>query len=132
MLGVITSDMENKLEGGEGLRGDEDIDEALSGIKLYKGETLRELTERWRLLYNKMYDKEDDEFDLSRVPGVHNNVRFDMLHNPHLGLTSTLKMLYNLAKLIADILVPQEYGAMIVQKRNIANNMCGALLDKLL
>ncbi len=132
MLGVLTSDMENKLEGGEGLRGDEDIDEALSGIRLYRGETLRELTERWRLLYNKMYDEEDDEFDLSRVPDVHDNVRFDMLHNPHLGLTSTLQKLYTLAKLMADVVVPQEYGTTIVQKRSIANKMCGALLDKLL
>ena len=132
MLGFITSDMENKFEGGEGLKGDEDIDEALSGIKLYKGETLLELTERWRLLYNKMYDEEEDEFDLSRVPDVHDNVRFDMLHNPHLGLTSTLEKLYKLAKSMADCVVPQEYGTTIEQKRSIANKMCGALLEKLL
>jgi len=132
MLGGITSDMENKYEGGEGLIGDEDVDETLSGIKLYKGETLLELTERWRLLYIKLYDEEDDEFDLSRVPDVHDNVRFDMLHNPHLGLTDTLKKLYELAKLMADCVVPQEYGTTIEQKRGIGNKMCSVLLDKLL
>ncbi len=102
MLGGLSSDMENKNEGGEGLRGDEDVDETLSGITLYRGETLLELTERWRLLHTKLYDEDEDEFDLSRVPDVHDNVRFDMLHNPHLGLTATLEKLYKLAKLMAE------------------------------
>ena len=61
--------------------------------------------ERWNLLYNKLYDEETNRFDLSRVPDVHDNVRFDMLHNPHLGLTSTLTKLYEAAKLMADIVV---------------------------
>lgn len=131
MLGVMTSGDENRIEGGEGLIGENEEDEALSGIKLYKGETLLELTERWRLLHRKLYDEEKDVFDLSRVPDVHDNVRFDMLHNPHLGLTSTLEKLYNLAKLMADCVVPQEYGTTIDEKRSIANKMCRALLEKI-
>mmetsp|Transcript_22354 Transcript_22354/g.34107 ORF Transcript_22354/g.34107 Transcript_22354/m.34107 type:complete len:1540 (-) Transcript_22354:14-4633(-) len=131
MLGGLASDMENKHEGGEGLKGDDDDDEALCGIKLYKGETLLELTERWRLLHKKLYDEDKDEFDLSRVPDVHDNVRFDMLHNPHLGLTSTLGKLYNLAKVLADCVVPQEYGTTIEEKRSIGNKMCRALLEKI-
>ena len=79
MLGGLTSDMENQNEDGEGLLSEEDQDEALSGIKLYKGETLLELTERWRLLYTKLYDDEDDEFDLSRVPDV--SVVFSLYNN---------------------------------------------------
>ncbi len=131
MLGGLSSDFENKHEGGEGLKGNDDDDEALSGIKLYKGETLLELTERWRLLHKKLYSEEDNEFDLSRVPDVHDNVRFDMLHNPHLGLTATLEKLYNLAKVTADCVVPQEYGSTIKEKRSIGNKMCRALLEKI-
>ena len=56
-LDSFQSDMEQRHEGGEGLRGDEETDEALSGIKLYKGETLLELTERWRYLFQKLYDE---------------------------------------------------------------------------
>lgn len=100
MLGELLSGDEERIEGGEGLKGKEGH-EALSGIKLYKGETLLELTERWKLLHNKLYDEEKDTFDLSRVPDVHDNVRFDMLHNPHLGLTETLQKLYVLAKSMA-------------------------------
>ena len=131
MLGIMSSDAEHKHEGGEGLKGDEEDDEALSGIKLYKGETLLELTERWRILYTKLYDEDTNEFDLSRVPDVHDNVRFDMLHNPHLGLTATLEELYNMAKVMADCVVPQEYGTTRKQKRSIGNKMCRALLEKI-
>ena len=70
MLGELLSGDEDVFEEGEGLKG-KDTDEALSGIKLYKGETLLELTERWKLLQNKMYNEEKDTFDLSRVPDVH-------------------------------------------------------------
>jgi len=70
-------------------------------------------------------------FDLSRVPDVHDNVRFDMLHNPHLGLTKTLEKLYTLAKLMADCVVPQEYGTTIAEKISIGNKMCRALLEKI-
>ena len=49
----------------------------LSGVKLYKGETLVELTERWKFIYDRLYDPETDMFDLSRIPDVHDNVRFE-------------------------------------------------------
>jgi len=131
MLGELLSGDEEVIEGGEGLKSRKDDDEALSGIKLYKGETLLELTERWKLLQTKLYDEETDTFDLSRVPDVHDNVRFDMLHNPHLGLTETLQKLYDLAKSMADCVVPQEYGITIEEKRDIGSKMCHTLLEKI-
>jgi inositol hexakisphosphate/diphosphoinositol-pentakisphosphate kinase len=54
-----------------------------------------------------------------------------MLHNPHLGLTGTLKALYEPAKLMADCVVPQEYGITVAEKRSIGSEMCGALLEKI-
>lgn len=77
MLGVMGSGDEKRIEGGEGLEGDHEDDVALSGVKLYKGETLLELTERWRFLYKHLYDVDNDRFDLSRIPDVHDNVRFE-------------------------------------------------------
>jgi inositol hexakisphosphate/diphosphoinositol-pentakisphosphate kinase len=77
MLGAMGSGDEKRIEGGEGLRGDNEDDVALSGVKLYKGETLLELTERWRFIYDRLYDAERDKFDLSRIPDVHDNVRFE-------------------------------------------------------
>uniref|UniRef100_A0A7S1UZH4 Inositol hexakisphosphate and diphosphoinositol-pentakisphosphate kinase n=2 Tax=Grammatophora oceanica TaxID=210454 RepID=A0A7S1UZH4_9STRA len=131
MLGSMASGDENVNEGGEGLKGECDSYQALSGVKLYKGETLLELTERWRFIHHRLYDEETGLFDLSRVPEVHDHSRFDMLHNPHLGLSSTLGKLYELAKVMADCVVPQEYGTTIAEKRSIGSKMCGALLDKI-
>jgi inositol hexakisphosphate/diphosphoinositol-pentakisphosphate kinase len=54
-----------------------------------------------------------------------------MLHNPHLGLTGTLEALYEPAKLMADCVVPQEYGTTVAEKRSIGSEMCGALLEKI-
>jgi inositol hexakisphosphate/diphosphoinositol-pentakisphosphate kinase len=128
---AIKSEKENEHEGGEGLKCDDENDEALCGIKLYKGETMRELKERWRLLYTKLYDEEKDKFDLSRIPDVHDNARFDMLHNPETWHRQTLEDLYHKAKLMADCVVPQEYGTSIKQKREIGSKMCGPLLMKI-
>lgn len=77
MLGMMGSGDEKRIEGGEGLKGEDEDDVALSGVKLYKGETLLELTERWRFLYKNLYDADNDKFDLSRIPDVHDNVRFE-------------------------------------------------------
>jgi hypothetical protein len=54
-----------------------------------------------------------------------------MLHNPHLGLTETLSKLYDLAKSMADCVVPQEYGITVQEKRDIGCKMCGTLLEKI-
>lgn len=131
MLDEMGSGDEKRNEGGEGLKGSVDDDVALSGVKLYKGETLLELTERWRFIYERLYDKEKDQFDLSRIPDVHDNVRFDVLHNPHLGLSSTLQKLYKLAKIMADCVVPQEYGTTLSEKRSVGLKICHGLLDKI-
>jgi len=109
----------------------EDADAQLSGVKLYKGETLLELTERWRFIYQRMYDDETKMFDLSRIPDVLDNVRFDVLHNPHLGLTSVLHKLYSLAKDMADTVVPQEYGTTLAEKRSVGIKVCSPLLEKI-
>lgn len=77
MLGTCGSGDEKRIEGGEGIRGENEDDVALSGVKLYKGETLLELTERWRFIYDRLYDPSADQFDLSRIPDVHDNVRFE-------------------------------------------------------
>lgn len=131
MLDVMGSGDEMRIEDGEGLKGETEDDVALSGVKLYKGETLVELTERWRFIYDRLYDDVEDKFDLSRIPDVHDNVRFDVLHNPHLGLSSTLEKLYELAKSMADCVVPQEYGTTHSEKRSVGIKICSPLLEKI-
>jgi inositol-hexakisphosphate/diphosphoinositol-pentakisphosphate 1-kinase len=76
MLEEMCSGDERRMDG-EGLKGESEIDSALSGVKLYKGETLLELTERWRFIFDRLYNEVDDRYDLSRIPDVHDNVRFE-------------------------------------------------------
>lgn len=66
MLGLIGSNDEQRIEGGEGLKGLDEDDVALSGVKLYKGETLLELTERWKFIYKRLYDPDEDVFVSNR------------------------------------------------------------------
>ena len=54
-----------------------------------------------------------------------------MLHNPHIGLTKTLEKLYEKGKIMADCVVPQEYGSSMAEKRSIGSKMCRALLEKI-
>lgn len=58
-------------------------------------------------------------------------VVFSVLHNPHLGLTNTLHRLYDLAKVMADCVVPQEYGTTIAEKRSVGVKICHGLLEKI-
>ena len=60
MLDSAASGDERRIEDGEGLKGETDDDNALSGVKLYKGETLLELTERWRFIYDRLCTVDDD------------------------------------------------------------------------
>jgi inositol hexakisphosphate/diphosphoinositol-pentakisphosphate kinase len=123
---------ENSSEDGEiSHRDSEDADAQLSGVKLYKGETLLELTERWRFIYERLYDTDTDTFDLTRIPDVLDNVRFDVLHNPNLCLSSILHKLYKLTKNMADTVVPQEYGTTLAEKRSVGIKVCSSLLEKI-
>ena len=70
-----------------------------------------------------LYDEDTDTFDLSRIPDVHDYVRFDILHNPHLLVAPTLHKLYEKAKVMADCVVPQEYGVTIEEKRDIGTKV---------
>ena len=53
-----------------------------------------------------------------QIPDVHDNVRYDGLHNAHLHLDG-LPELYDFAKQLADSIVPQEYGVTKRQEQEL-------------
>jgi inositol-hexakisphosphate/diphosphoinositol-pentakisphosphate 1-kinase len=123
MLGLIGSNDEERIEGGEELKGHDEDDVALiNGVKLYKGETLLELTERWKF---------DSTIQMKTSLTYLLFQMFTTMYNPHLGLSSTLEKLYEIAKSMADCVVPQEYGTTIAKKRSVGVNICGPLLEKI-
>lgn len=108
----------------------------------YLNETFIMMLDRWMKLDSGFFRSKDNLYDLSKVPELHDMVRYDVLHNSHL-LTFThlpsalsppslpLNELYRVSKLFADCVVPQEYGITSTDKRSIGRKMCHALLHKI-
>ena len=67
-------------------------------------------------------------YDLTKVPDVYDMVRYDVLHNSHVGLTG-IEELLRLARDFADVVVPQEYGISREEKVSIGYKMCGTRID---
>lgn len=93
-------------------------------------ETPRMMLERWRKLHKDFYDEETHTYDLSKVPDVHDAIRFDAIHNRKARLRNMDELL-DLAKHFADSIVPQEYGIDAHTKRIIGAKTCQSLLDKI-
>lgn len=93
-------------------------------------ETLDVMRERWAKLYRDFYIKKSDTYDLSKIPDIHDCIRYDALHNAHLHLTEVRELL-DIASSLAHALVPQEYGIDVTEKIHIGSAMCRTLLMKI-
>ena len=58
-------------------------------------------------------------------------MKYDSQHNGNLALP-VMDELYETAKLLADIVIPQEYGITKDEKLNISHGYCVPLLRKIL
>ena len=91
---------------------------------LYLNETFTLMFDRWEKLHKDFKNKKTGLFDLTKVPDVYDMVRYDVLHNSHLGLKG-IEELLKLSRDFADVVVPQEYGISREEKISIAPKMCG-------
>ncbi|RHY05424.1 hypothetical protein DYB36_000668, partial [Aphanomyces astaci] len=92
-------------------------------------ETLEMMRERWAKLYRDFYSKKHNTYDLSKIPDIHDCIRYDAMHNAHLYL-SGIRELLDISASLAHALVPQEYGIDVHEKLHIGTNMCRSLLKK--
>jgi inositol hexakisphosphate/diphosphoinositol-pentakisphosphate kinase len=90
---------------------------------LHLSETLSLMHERWQKLNKDFKNKKTGMYDLTKVPDVYDMVRYDVLHNSHIGL-SGIEELLALARDFADVVVPQEYGITKEEKISIGSKMC--------
>lgn len=102
-----------------------------SKIRLYQNESLDLMLERWAKLERDLKNKKSGKFDVSKIPDVYDSIKYDSQHNSVLGL-SVMNELYETAKLLADIVIPQEYGITCDEKLNISHGYCVPLLRKIL
>lgn len=97
---------------------------------LYMGETFSLMYERWNKIYRDFYSTKTDTFNLSKIPDVHDCIKYDLLHNSNVGWKCGLE-LFKLAEALARCYVSQEYGMDISEKQSIGNRVSQALCAKI-
>ncbi|GFR40431.1 hypothetical protein Agub_g1005 [Astrephomene gubernaculifera] len=95
------------------------------------GEKMLLMFDRWHKLLKSFYNEKKDRFDISKVPDIYDSAKYDAIHNAHLGLEA-LQELYIVAKLLADVVIPCEYGLDAGGKLRIGSKIANELLGKLL
>ncbi|GLT74090.1 hypothetical protein SLA2020_459110 [Shorea laevis] len=86
---------------------------------------------RWKKLERDLYNERKGRFDITKIPDVYDSCKYDLLHNAHLNLEG-LDELFKVAKLLADGVIPNEYGINPMQKLKIGSKIARHLLGKIL
>ncbi|KAF3599599.1 hypothetical protein F2Q69_00039333, partial [Brassica cretica] len=86
---------------------------------------------RWIKLARDLYNERKDRFDITQIPDVYDSCKYDLLHNSHLDLKG-LDELFKVAQLLADGVIPNEYGINPQQKLKIGSKIARRLMGKIL
>ncbi|XP_062151257.1 inositol hexakisphosphate and diphosphoinositol-pentakisphosphate kinase VIP1-like isoform X6 [Alnus glutinosa] len=86
---------------------------------------------RWKKLERDLYNERKERFDITQIPDVYDSCKYDLLHNAHLNLEG-LDELFKVAQLLADGVIPNEYGINPKQKLKIGSKIARRLLGKVL
>ncbi|VFQ96907.1 unnamed protein product [Cuscuta campestris] len=86
---------------------------------------------RWRKLERELYNARKERFDITQIPDVYDSCKYDLLHNSHLNLEG-LDVLFKVAQLLADGVIPNEYGINPKQKLKVGSKIARRLLGKIL
>ncbi|GJS93622.1 inositol hexakisphosphate and diphosphoinositol-pentakisphosphate kinase VIP2 isoform X1, partial [Tanacetum coccineum] len=86
---------------------------------------------RWRKLERDLYNERNERYDITQIPDVYDSCKYDLLHNAHLNIEG-LDELFKVAQLLADGVIPNEYGINPKQKLKIGSKICRRLLGKIL
>ena len=84
---------------------------------------------RWKKIAND-FSLKNGKFDISKIPDVFDNIKFDLLHNPELASDDRLKLLA-VSQELCRILVPMEYGITNKQKIECGHKIIKPLLEKI-
>lgn len=86
---------------------------------------------RWKKLERDLYNERKKCFDTTQIPDIYDSCKYDLLHNSHLNLNG-LSDLFNVSQLLADGVIPNEYGINPKQKLKIGSKIARRLLGKIL
>lgn len=75
-------------------------------------EALIIIFKRWSKLQKDFYDVPSAKFNISKIPEIYDNIRYDLKKNQNIfaDLEFKVEELTQLAKLLAYFVVPNEYG----------------------
>ena len=85
---------------------------------------------RYFKLYNDFYDKKKNKFDISKIPDIYDNIKYDIIHNKTI-IGETAIELYQEITILAEFVMPLEYGIKIDEKINIGIKFIKPLLSKI-
>ena len=85
---------------------------------------------RYVKLYNDFYDKKKEKFDISKIPDIYDNIKYDLIHNKQI-IGETASGLYGIINNLADFVMPLEYGIKIEDKITIGIAFIKPLLTKI-
>ena len=84
---------------------------------------------RWRKL-EKDFKNKDNSYDISKIPDICDNIKYDLLHNPQF-MDEKRRKLFEIAYLMSQIIVPLEYGVNNEEKLTIGFKIIHHLLNKI-
>ena len=73
---------------------------------MYHSETWELMDRRWSKLI-KDFRKSNEIFDISKIPDIYDNIKYDQLHNQPVLEFEHAKTLHDYSKAMADIVIPQ-------------------------
>ena len=103
-----------------------------------KGEAVALIYARWKKLERDLGKKRAKDgsvkkWDYSKIPDIYDCIKYDVLHNHSTILDiEGVPELYIVAKSLADIIIPQEYGMTTVEKLGIGAKISQQLVRKIL
>lgn len=121
-------DSEDKLKDKEKDKKGEE--QANTEISECEAEKIILIYKRWIKLYQDFYDFSTKKFEISKIPDIYDNIKYDLIHNKFLINDESIE-LYNKSMLIADFLMPQEYGITLSSKITIGLKIISPLLNKI-
>jgi len=85
---------------------------------------------RWSKLAEELWDKKKKQWNISKVPEIHDAVKYDLIHHPDLALG--LGPLHVVSNRLNNVIVSNEYGSDTLSRLRIGSAVCGRLLRKLI
>ena len=85
---------------------------------------------RYIKLKQDFFNKKKNNFDVSKIPDLYDNIKYDITHNKII-LNQDAYKLYELIDQLANFTMPLEYGITLEEKLDIGTKIIGPILSKI-